>query len=65
MPFLTVSKVKVDLAEKRLIWKVYTTAEALSTTKRVQIIYPKEFAKAALDPKQKVFVVHIATFFVE
>ena len=41
--------------------KAYTIAEALLTTKRVQIIGPKEFAKAALDPDQEAFVVHVAT----
>ena len=35
----------------------------LLTTKRVQIIGLKEFAKSALDPDQEDFVVHIATLF--
>ena len=61
MPFLALSKVKVDFAERELTWKAYTIAEALPTTKRVQIIGPKEFAKAALDPDQEAFVVHVAT----
>ena len=63
MPFLALSKVKVDFAERELTWKAYTIAEALPTTKRVQIIGPKKFAKAALDPDQEAFVVHVATFF--
>ena len=61
MPFLALSKVEVDFAERELTWKAYTIAEALPTTKRVQIIGPKEFAKAALDPNQEAFVVHVAT----
>ena len=51
MPFLTLSKVKVDFIERELIWKVYTIAKALPTIKRVQIISPKQSAKAALDLK--------------
>ena len=63
MHFLALSMVKVDFAEKKLTWKAYTIAEALPTTKRVQIIGPKEFAKAALNPDQEAFVVHVATLF--
>ena len=35
MPFLTLSKVKVDFIKRELIWKAYTIAEALPTIKRV------------------------------
>ena len=63
MPFLAFSKIEVDFAEKDLTWKAYTIAEALPTTKRVQIISPKKFAKAALDLDQKAFMVHVATLF--
>ena len=63
MVFLALSKVKVDFAERELTWKAYTIAKVLLTTKRVQIISPKEFAKAALDPDQEAFVVYIATIF--
>ena len=63
MPILAFSKVKVDFAKRELTWKAYTIAEALPTTKRVQIIGLKEFAKAVLDPKQETFVVHVATLF--
>ena len=48
--FLSFSKVKVNFAERELTWKAYTIAEALHTTKKVQIIGSKELAKAALDP---------------
>ena len=62
MPFLALSKVEVDFAERELTWKAYTIAEALPTTKRVQIIGPKKFAKAALDLDQEVFIVHVILF---
>lgn len=55
----------MDFAEREFIWKVYTTAKALFTTKKIQIINPKKFAKAALDLEQEAFVVNVAIFFVE
>lgn len=55
----------MDFAEKELIWKAYTTAKTLFTTKKIQIIDPKEFAKAVLDLEQMAFVVHITTLFVK
>ena len=63
LPFLALSKVEMDFAKRELTWKAYTIAEALPTTKRVQIIGSKEFAKAVLDPDQEAFVIHVATFF--
>ena len=61
MPFLTLSNADVSFADNDLTWRTYTPDEALPTTKRVQIIDRKEFAKAALDPNQEAFVVHVAT----
>ena len=61
--FLTLSKVKVEFVERELIKKAYTIAKVLSITKKVQIITPKNFAKAALDLKQKAFIIYVATFF--
>ena len=61
MPFLTLSNADVQFVEKELTWRSYTTAEALSTTKRVELINKKEFAKAALDKKSETFVVHVAS----
>ena len=37
----------------------YTTAKAISTTKQVEIINKKEFAKTALDEHVETFVVHV------
>lgn len=61
MPFLTLSNSDVEFAERELTWRTYTAAEALLTTKKVQIIDRKEFATAALDPSKGAFVVHVAT----
>ena len=63
MPFLTLSKVKIDFIKKELIWKTYTIAKTLLIIKKVQIISPKECAKATLNQDQKAFVVHVTTLF--
>ena len=62
MPFLTLSNADVQFVEKELTWRSYTTAEALPTTKRVELINKKEFAKATLDEKSETFDIHMASF---
>ena len=61
MPFLTLSNADVQFVEKELTWRSYTTAEALPTIKRVELINKKEFAKAALDENSETFVVHVTS----
>ena len=61
MPFLNFSNVDIQFAGKELTWRSYSTAEALPTTKQVELINKKEFAKAALDKESETFVVHVAT----
>ena len=61
IPFLTFSNANIQFAQKELTWRSYTTAEALPTTKRVEIIDRKEFAKAALDKHVEAFVVHVTS----
>ena len=61
MPFLTFSNADVQFVEKELTWRFYTTAKALPTTKRVELINKNEFAKAALDEKSRTFVVYVAS----
>ena len=61
MPYLTFSNANIQFVEKELTWKSYTTAEALSTTKRVELINKKEFAKAALDKKSETLVVYVVS----
>ena len=60
--FLTLSNADVQFVEKELTWRTYITAKALPTTKRVELINKKEFAKAALDENSETFVVHMASF---
>ena len=61
MPFLTFSNANVQFVEKELTWRSYTIAEALPSTKRVELIDKKEFAKAVLDENSKTFVIHVTS----
>ena len=60
MPFLAFSNGDIQFAEKELTWRSYTAAEALPTTKWVELIDKKEFAKTALDEEFETSVVHVA-----
>ena len=61
MLFLTFNNADVQFAEKKLTWRPYTTKEALQTTRQVEIIDWKKFAKAAFDKNVKAFVVHVSS----
>ena len=60
MFFLKISNADIAFGERTFTWKSYTINEALSTTKRVQLVDPKEFIIAALDVDSETFVMHIA-----
>ena len=60
MLFLTFNNTDIQVLKKELIWRSYIDAKALPTTKRVELINKKEFAKAALDEKSETFVVYVA-----
>ena len=60
MPFLILSNANIQFAKKEFICRSYTTAEALPTTKQVELIDKKEFAKVVLDEEFETFVMHIA-----
>ena len=59
MSFIALSNANIQFTEKELIWRSYTAAEALPTTKRVELIDKKDFAKAELDKASKTFVMHV------
>ena len=62
MPFLSFSIANIKFAKlKKLIWKIYTAAKALSTTHQVKFINKRKFTRVVLDENSKTFVVHIAT----
>ncbi len=60
LPFLALSNADFQFGAEKLTWRSYTTAEALPTTSRVELIDKREFAKAALDENSETFVVHIS-----
>ena len=60
MFFLTFSKKYIRFAERELVWRTYTAAEALPTTRKVKIIDKKEFAVAAMNGDDETFVVNVA-----
>ena len=59
--FLTFSKANIWFTKRKFVWKTYTTTEALSTIKRVEIINESKFAVVILNPHDKTFVMHVAT----
>ena len=60
MPFLTLSNVNVEFSERNLIWRSYTLAEALLTTRLVKLIDKMVFANVASDENVEAFVVYVA-----
>ena len=61
MFFLILSSANVDFSGRELRWRIYTTKEVLSTTKRVELVGKKEFASAAFDPEHETYVVHVVS----
>ncbi len=61
MPFLSLNNVEIEFAElEKPNWKLYTAAEVLPTTSRVELIDQREFAKAVIDENSEIFVVHMS-----
>lgn len=60
MLFLIFSNADIHFPKKHLTYRSYTIAEAQPTTKRVELIDKKEFAKATLHENLKTFVVYVA-----
>ena len=58
--FLILINANIQFAEKKLIWRTYTTKEALLTTRQVKIIDQKKFARAALNENFEAFVMHVS-----
>ena len=61
MLFLTLSGADVDFSGREFRWRTYTTEEALSTTRRIELVGKKEFAAAALNSEHKTYIVHVAS----
>ena len=60
--FLKINNANVVFGEGILTWKSYTTSKALSTTKRVRLVDPKELVIVVLDVYSKTFVIHVAVW---
>ena len=60
MFFLIFSNTNVQFVEKELTWRSYTITKTLPTTKQVELINKKKFAKVALDKKSETFFIHMA-----
>ena len=61
MPFLILSDADVDFLGRKFRWRTYTTKEALSTIRRIELVGKKEFAAVALDSKYETYVVHVGS----
>ena len=61
MFFFIFGSVDIQFAEKELNWRTYTIKKAFPTTRQVEIIDRKEFAKATLHENVEAFVVHVSS----
>lgn len=57
--FFILSKVKVNLNNQELWWRLYTAVEALFTTQQMKFVGKKEFVVPALDLEDLTYVVYI------
>ena len=60
--FLTFSNTNVQFVKKELTWKFYITIKVLLTTKQLELINKKEFAKMALDENSETFIIYVISF---
>lgn len=60
--FFILSNTEINFLELELNQRLYTTIEALSTTKLVKLVEKKEFVIIALNLDGKTFVIYIAFF---
>lgn len=60
MPFFELADPDIRFASREFAWRSYTTADALATTERVEIVDVRDFSRDALDPDLGSYVVHAA-----
>lgn len=60
MLFLAPSNINCQFSTEELTCKSYIIAEILPITSRVELIYKREFVKAALDKNSETFVIYIS-----
>ena len=61
MFFLTLSSANVDFLDWELWWRTYTTSEALSTMRHIELVDKKEFAAIALDLEYENYIFHVGS----
>lgn len=59
--FLTLSNMDIKFAEKKLVWKIYTIAEGLTGTRKVERINKKKFLKEVWNKDVDAFVVNVSS----
>ena len=59
IPFLALSNANIQFDTESFTWRSYSAAEALPTTRQVEMIDKHDFAKAALDENSETFVVNV------
>ena len=59
MFFLNFSKADIRFVERELVWRIYTAAEALPMTRKVEIIDKKKFVAAELNIDNGSFIVYV------
>ena len=59
MLFLNLSGADVNFLDQEPKWRIYTTKEALSTTRRIGLLEKKEFVATALDLEYETLIIHI------
>ena len=60
MLFLNLNNVDNQFAKKKLAWRTYTFGNTLLTTKHIELMNKKKFARTTLNKKSKTFVLYIA-----
>lgn len=62
MPFFILNNVEVNFNNQELRCRLYIATEAFFTTRQVELIEKKEFVAVTFDPKDKTFIISIASF---
>lgn len=58
--FLTFSNTNIEFNAQSFIWRSYSTAKALSTTRQVELIDKPKFVKIVLNKNSEIFIVYVA-----
>lgn len=59
---MTFNNADVLFLEQKLIWRSYTAAQGLFTTKRIKFINKKKIAKVVLDENVEAFMIYVISF---